>query len=402
MLKNIIVRGRDFDDENWEDPTLSGWLMLYCVWLLFAIVMGVASVFQLPYAPGWAKALGYSTYLLPVYSLVGVMMRFRDAVATSIVSLLLFILTSIANFVVLIASNEVAAAVWTAVLGVGVNVCWMVYFLKSHLVAVRFPKEERRVFVADWFLFVFSIGIGLLLNLSALGNLENYKINSSDEYQETMLAAKGLMDVNEHDIHFVDCRIDKKYCIVYFAADDGNISEEKFDSIVRQPYFSDMLLFNMDKKAPGFVKSAIGDGLVLVLSVFRKTVNDGVTFKITPDQILNLEDPEPLPDFTEEELDHISKTVGSMIPSSNIRWVSMKSTEWLNEVVLLVNFEVDEDKTQYVDAYGDFKEYADEMKKMLMMNRGQSVLDAIWTRNMSIKFVLKGSKTGYTQEIIVF
>ena len=395
MLEKMLVKGRDFDDDAWEDPSLSGWLMRYCIWMLLSIVMGVSGVYQLPYAPGWAKALGYLAYLLPLYSVVGVMMRFRDAVAASLVSLLIFILTGIVNCAVFIVSREIDAAVAVAIFCVAVNVCWMAYFIKSHLVSVRFPENERWVFAFDWILFVFSIGICVLLNITALGNLENYRMNSSEEYRETMEEARKMIGMNDHGVRFVDCRIDRNYCIVYFTTDEENVSEEKFDSILNQPYFSDVLLFDMDKTAPDFIKSAIGDGLILVCTVFRKNVNDGVSFKITPDQIQNLKGPEPLPDLTAEEMEALRKIIGGMIPPSKIKGVRMKSLEWLNEMVLLVNFEVDEGKIQYMDAYGDFKEYADEMKAMLMMNRGQSVLDALWSRNMSIKFVLKGARTGY-------
>lgn len=402
MLNKIIIRGRDFDDEKWEDPSLSGWLMLYCVWLLFAILTGVGSVFQLAYTPGWVKALGYSSYLLPAYSLVGVMMRFRDAVATSMVSLLLFTLNAVVNCIVMIASKEFAMAALTAILGVGVNISWMVYFIKSHLIALRFPEDQRWVFVYDWILFVFSMAICLLLNLASIGNLGNYKADATDKYQYTLKAAQALIGLNDYDVHFVDCRIDKTNFIVYFSTDDQNISDKDFESLVNQQYFSDMLLFKMYNVAPDFVNSVIGHGLDLVCTVFRKNVGDGVSFKITPDQISGLEGPAPLPDLTAEEMEEIRNAVGSMIPSPEIKGVSMKSTEWLNEMVLLVNFEVDEDKTQYMDVYGDFEGYANEMKNMLINNRGQYVLASIWSRNMSIKFILKGSKTGYSKEIMVF
>ncbi len=402
MSKNIMVSGRDFNDENWKDTSVSGWLMIYCVWLLFAIIAGVESIFHLAYAPGWAKVLGYASYLLPLYSLVGVMMRFRDAVATSMVSLLLVILTGTVNCMVMIASKEFAFAALTGTLGVGVNLGWMVYFIKSHQVALRFPEDQRWVFVYDWILFVFSMAICLFLNLASLSGMENYKINASDKYQDTLKAAQTLVGLNDYDLHFVDCRIDKNNFIVYFSTDDENISDEDFESLVNQQYFSDMLLYKMYNVAPHFVKSVRDHGLRLVCIVFRKNVGDGVSFKITHDQFTGLEGPAPLPDLTEEEMEEIRKEVENLIPSQELKGVSMKSTEWLNEMVLLVNFEVDEDKTQYMDAYRDFEVYAEEVKNHLIKNRGYYVLDAIWSRNMSIKFVLKGSKTGYSKDIMVF
>ena len=91
-----------------------------------------------------------------------------------------------------------------------------------------------------------------------------------------------------------------------------------------------------------------------------------------------------------------------MIPESGINAVSLKSAEWINEMVVQVNFEVDEEKSQYLDVYDDFNAYANEMKQMFMKNRREAVLDALWMREMSITFVLKGSKTGYSREITVF
>lgn len=401
-MDKMTVRGLDFDDDRWEDPSVSGWLMLYCIWLLFEIVMGGWSIFQLPYAPAWAKTLGYLTYLLPLYSLICVFIRLRDAVCVSIVSLAIFISEGIVNIMVSMASGNISAAVSAGVSGVLVNIIWIVYFCRSRLVSVRFPKEERRVFVSDWILIVMSVALCLLLNLSTLGNLGNYKRNSSEEYRETLEAAGSLRGLNDQDVHFVDCAISGKYCIVYFRVDDINMSKSDFDALAGRPYFSDNLLFKMNKMAPGFIMSAIGDGLIIVLTVFRKDVGDGIGFKITPDQIRNLREPEPLPDLTEEEMDGIGKEVVGMLPPLTTECVTLESCEWSNEVVLSVSFTVDESKTRYINAYDSFKEYCDEVRDLYMENRTAPALDAIWSRNMSVKFVLKESKSGYSQEIPVF
>lgn len=398
----MIVPSRDFEEDDWEDPSVSGWMTLYCVWMIIEIVVGVWSIYQLPFAPGWAKGLGYITYLLPFYSLIGVLMRFRNAVAVSLLYLLIFVLNSIVNFVVFLVCKDIISAISVVVFGIGVNVCWIFYFFRSHLVSVRFPKNKRHIFAFDWLLFVFFVGLALLMTLSTLGNLGNYSRNSSEEYKETMELAKKMEGMSDHGVYFVDCKIDANFCIVYFAAVEGNMSKSDFDAMVNQPYFSDMLLYKIDKVAPEFIKSAIGDGLTLVFNVFQRNVGDGRIFKIYPEQIRNLKGPEPLPDLTPQEMEEIRKEIERILPSSNIKNVSLKSSGWLNEVVLNIGFEVDEDKIQYMNVYEDFKVYADEMKQMLMKNRGNASLDALWRRGMTIVFVLKGSKTGYSQEITVF
>lgn len=402
MLKKMIIPSKDFEEDDWEDPSVSGWLTLYCVWMIVEIVAGTWSIYQLPFAPVWAKGLGYVTYLLPFYSLMGVLMRFRNAVAVSLLSVMIFVLNSIVNFVVFLAINDIISAISVIVFGIGINVCWIVYFFRSHLVSVRFPKNHRHIFAFDWLLFIFFVGLSLLMNLSALGNLGNYSRNSSEEYKETMELSKEMKGLSDHGVYFVDCKIESNFCIVYFAAIDGSMSKTDFYKLVNQPYFSDMLLYKIDKVAPEFIKSAIGDGLTLVFNVFQRNVGDGRNFKIYPEQIRNLKGPEPLPDLTSEEMEDIMKDVEIMIPSPNIKNVSLKSTNWLNEVVLNVDFEVDEDNAKYMDVYDDFKVYSDEMKQMLMKNRGKSSLNALWRRGMTIIFVLKGSKTGYSQEITVF
>ena len=402
MWNKMFVAGLDFDDDRWEDPSVAGWLMLFCIWLMVEIVAGVWGIFQMPYTPGWAKWLGYLCYILPAYSLTGLLMRFKDAVQASLVSIMLFIFSAIVNLVVFIAVGNVASSILTGIFGVAVNITWIVYLCRSKLVSVRFPKEERRLFGIDWILFVFSVALSMLLNLSTLGNLANFRMNSSEEYRETLDASRGLIGLNDQDVHFVDCAINGKYCVVYFAADDESISDSDFNILVRRPYFSDNLLFQMNKISPEFIKSAIGDGLILQLNIFNKNVNDGMIFKITPDQIRNLKEPEPLPDLTEGEMSEIGKAVVEMLPSLKIEGVSLESCEWANEVVLSVIFKVDEDKTRYTTAYDAFKEYSEEVKDLLMHNRMDPYLDAVWSRNMSIKFVLKGSKSGYTQSINVF
>lgn len=398
----MIVKGKDFKDENWEDPSVAGWLMLFCIWLIFEIVMGVWYVYLLPYANALTKAIGYTTFLLPTYALTGVLMRFKDAVATSLVSLVIFLLNSIVNLIVFITVGEVSSAITVGVLGCMANICWIVYFCRSKLVSERFPKEERRIFAFDWLLIILSVTLCMIITISTFGNLAFYKSNSSEEYRETMEASKRLIGLNDHDVHFVDCTIDGRHCIVYFAADDSDVGKDAFEAMVTQSYFSDNLLFKMDKTAPEFIKSAIGDGLILVLNVFRKNVNDGVSFKITPLQIKNLEDPEPIPDLTAREMDEIGRDVVELVPPVRINGITMKSFEWLNEVTLALVFEVNEEKTPYINAYDDFKEYSEEVKDVLMMNRMHPALDGLWTREMSIKFILRGSRTGYSKEIHMF
>lgn len=402
MWKKMIVPARDFEEDDWEDPSVSGWLTLYCVWMIIEIVLGVWSIYQLPFAPGWTKGLGYTTYLLPFYSLIGVFMRFRNAVAVSLLSLMIFVLNSLLNVIVFLASKDVISAISVVVFGIGINVCWIFYFYMSHLVSARFPKYQRHIFAFDWILFIICGGISLLLNVSALGNLGNYSRNASEEYKETMEQAKKMVGMSDHGVYFVDCKIDDNYCVVYFATEESNMSKNKFNALVNQPYFSDMLLYKIDNVAPEFIKSAIGDGLILVFNVFQSNVGDGKIFKIGPDQIRDLKGPEPLLDLTPGEREVIRRDVERMLPASGIKGVSLKSTEWINEMVVQVNFEVDEEKSQYLDVYDDFKAYSEEMKKMFMKNRGDAILNALWMREMSIKFVLRGSKTGYSREIAVF
>ncbi|MDE7408525.1 MAG: hypothetical protein K2N09_00725 [Muribaculaceae bacterium] len=402
MWKKMIVPSKNFEEDDWEDPSVSGWMTLYCVWMIIEIIIGTWGIYQLPFAPGWVKGLGYITYLLPLYSLICVLMRFRNAVGVSLLSLMIFVLNSIVNFIVFLATKDIISAISVVILGIGLNVCWICYFLRSHLVAVRFPKCLRHIFAFDWLLFIFFVGLSLLMTLSTLSNLGNYRRNSSEEYKETIELANEMQGLSDHGVYFVDCKIDANFCVVYFAASDRNISKQDFDAMINQPYFADMLLYKIDNVAPKFIKSAIGDGLTLVFNVFQRNVGDGRIFKIYPEQIKNLKGPEPLPDLTPQEMEEIRVEIERMLPSSNIKNVSLKSSGWLNEVVLNINFEVDEDKTQYVNVYDDFRIYADEMKQMLMMNRGKASLNALWMRGMTIIFVLKGSKTGYSQEITVF
>ena len=91
-----------------------------------------------------------------------------------------------------------------------------------------------------------------------------------------------------------------------------------------------------------------------------------------------------------------------MIPSPEIGHVRLKSSEWLNEIVLEVDFEVDESNASFAGVYDAFKAYADEVNGMLMKNTAAYPLAELWRRQMSVKFVLTGSKTRYSKDIMVF
>lgn len=397
----MIVPAKAFEEDDWEDPSMSGWMTLYCVWILLAVVMGAADIWQLPYTSVWMKSIGYFSCLLPIYSLVGVMLRFRNAVALSIMSLFIFICNNIASLISWVAGGADGWNVAVVVAVLAVNTCWIAYFFRSHLVAVRFPKQYRRVYAFDWILFVLSAVISLMLIFSVLGNCGNYRRSSTD-YKETLELSERLRGMHDYGIGYVDCKINDPYCILYFTEIERDMSRGRFDSIVSQPYFSDMLLFDVNKASPEFVKSAIGDGLILVFNVFFNTVNDGHVFKIDSSQIANIKETEPIPDLTPEEMEEIRKQVEDLIPSPEIGHVRLKSSEWLNEIVLEVDFEVDESNASFAGVYDAFKAYADEVNGMLMKNTAAYPLAELWRRQMSVKFVLTGSKTRYSKDIMVF
>ncbi len=55
MTQKLFIPDQDFNDEDWQDPAISGWLTLYCIFLGFGILFGIAEVYQMPHLPVFAK-----------------------------------------------------------------------------------------------------------------------------------------------------------------------------------------------------------------------------------------------------------------------------------------------------------------------------------------------------------
>ncbi len=414
MTQKLFIPDQDFNDEDWQDPSISGWLTLYCIFLGFGILFGIAEVYQMPHLPVFAKFLGYLTFLLPIYSLAGIILRLRDAVAMSIASMIIFLFNNICGLFMNIQAETGGLHILISASACIIDCIWIAYFLKSKLVAVRFPEIYRKVFVFDWILIVIAYIICLMTNVVALIGTTATSAGK-DKYQEVINSAYGLSALRNEGFYFADCQIVGTKCLVYLTPLDKYMTEEEFNRSVPSEAFRYGLFSNVIDQNPAFIEEVIDNNLNLAFVVYKNTISDGYVIDIPYGMLMSVRkdankegiDPEKIKELLSEIISPTAKENSKKddeLQKFNIPNVKLKDIDMLNEVKMVATFEVDESKGNYKEAYDQFAEYAAGVSDLLidMFANDDKVVHAINDDGISIIFTLKGSKTGYTQDITVF
>ncbi|MDE7421499.1 MAG: hypothetical protein K2N35_14980, partial [Muribaculaceae bacterium] len=115
-------------------------------------------------------------------------------------------------------------------------------------------------------------------------------------------------------------------------------------------------------------------------------------------------DLEPQEALTPVEMQKIRESLLEILPSKINKNITIVSLEWLNEINLIAVYEVDENREKYIDVFDDFKTQAEDFDNLLkkkIEESNQAVL-FMWHKEVALKFILRGSKTGYEEAIQVF
>ncbi|MDE6480948.1 MAG: hypothetical protein K2L45_11855 [Muribaculaceae bacterium] len=403
MLDRLRIPISNLDNSESENSSLSEYLTLYCMCLIVGLLIGLYGFFQNQYLPSHTKWIASFTYILPAYSLVGVVLRFRDAKATTIVSLSILLLTDTTNSIyIFVKDGGISLQFVMEIILCLMWVCWIVYFIKSKSVELYFPKHARKINNFDGRFLIVFVGFCLALNLTMISYIKNLNFNMK-AYQEIVGKSSQIRGFNDSQIKYWDCTIEGDVCNVYFIHNDKFISQNAFYQNLDRPYFSDELLYTVIAAAPDFIRSIIDHNLALVFNVFYKDISDRRVFNISYEQINNLKDLEPQEALTPVEMQKIRESLLEILPSKINKNITLVSLEWLNEINLIAVYEVDENREKYIDVFDDFKTQAEDFDNLLkkkIEESNQAVL-FMWHKEVALKFILRGSKTGYEEAIII-
>lgn len=79
-MERMKIVGKRFEDEGWEDPSLGGWMLLYVLCQVFSIIISIRMITQFSGISGIVAGILSLMVVLPVYSVVALIFRLRNAV----------------------------------------------------------------------------------------------------------------------------------------------------------------------------------------------------------------------------------------------------------------------------------------------------------------------------------
>ncbi len=345
------------------------------------------------------------TYILPAYSLVGVAFRFRNAVVTTRVALLVLILTDSINAIYIYVKDEGISLLFVMEIIICLMwVYWIVFFFKSKAVDLYFPNRARTIFDFDGRLLVAALGLCLILNSSMIDYIKRLNDNQK-EYPEIVGKSSQIRSFNNSLIRYWGCTIEREeVCNVYFKLDDKSVTRKDFYQYLERPYFPDELLNAVDSEAPDFLRSVFDHNLALVFNVFYKDLADRRVFNIHSGMIDKLLDPESKEVLTPGKMKMIRESLLEILPPAINKNITLVSLERLNEINVIAVYEVDENKEKYVDAFKEFQTFSEEISDLLKKKTEENNHTLLKMRKMEValKFILRGSNTGYEETIRVF
>ncbi len=378
---------------------------LFCICLFVGILIGLYGYYQNKLLPSHIMLVACLTYILPAYSLVGVAFRFRNAVVTTRVALLVLLLTDSINAIYIYVKDEGISLLFVMEIIICLMwVYWIVFFFKSKAVDLYFPNRARTIFDFDGRLLVAALGLCLILNSSMIDYIKRLNDNQK-EYPEIVGKSSQIRSFNNSLIRYWGCTIEREeVCNVYFKLDDKSVTRKDFYQYLERPYFPDELLNAVDSEAPDFLRSVFDHNLALVFNVFYKDLADRRVFNIHSGMIDKLLDPESKEVLTPGKMKMIRESLLEILPPAINKNITLVSLERLNEINVIAVYEVDENKEKYVDAFKEFQTFSEEISDLLKKKTEENNHTLLKMRKMEValKFILRGSNTGYEETIRVF
>lgn len=411
MIQSMYVRGKDFEEDGWEDPSMGGWLTFYVVCQVFSILLTLGMIYQLPWASAGYKCLLALMLLMPVYSVAALILQLRNAVFLTICSLALSLASNAAIIIGAMWAGNSLAGVAAPVSAMAIGIAWIFYFILSHQVKVRFPIEERKVYWFDAVALMVSCAMTILSGIGVLNEAARVR-NSAwnmDSIQFLREESRALDAMWKENLYFTNLDFKGNDCVVAITADlPPEMTDAEFKDVLANDDFGLMLKCYVLKYAPEFAERIADEGGNLRISFYRDHLGDGADYLASASEICDLfslsqqrkyENKREL--VTEEEIYGLLPKVEALWPDLPSKAIHLESFG-LNEGILTYNYVLDESKQYYTrELADDFEYYVGKccISMMETAERGDNeALEQFRHADLDIRMRLKGSRTGYSKQ----
>lgn len=416
ILEKLIIPPKDIKDIDWEDPQMNGWMTFFTVSLIFFSIFGIATALQRPFVPVWSKWLETSIYILPVYASIALMLRFRDAVFCTLMSLVMIIALYAASVFGFFITHTPLSHSYPSILILFLAISASLYFVCSKQVKSRFPFSERKAFWFDIIPIAFSFIIAFFVITNSIHHsIHNKEWNYSRLYQLDEILAKGI-SFKEHQSSFqlVSANTEKRSVILYFNINPYGIRPYSSAEVIHEISTEEASRNDIKKifveNNRELMECLLEMDMSLTMIFFINNINDGTDIFIHHNEIKDLLAEKDLSIKKEEQDYHVislyADSLNRCCPIVINPYLTLEGVE-CNEVKLNFRYILDEKKSSFADYEDIFLKYLDSLyTEMVKLDKSQvtppslspEILNLMKPLEMDLTYTLTASKSRFTKD----
>lgn len=409
MFEKLWIQPQDFDSDDWKDPEIRGWLLLLVIYTSLCIIFNIASVYQIPYVTTGLKFLVALPSLFGIYTLVSLCLRWRNAVFVAKAYMIYNFIFHLLYLITAIAFH--AGIKYQAALGLsaGLDVAWFVYLLRSSLIAVRYPRNQRKVFAGDYVLIAAAYVLTFFNLVFIMPALALHNSDSNKELRREIV--KINKDFPKYDSYFYFHQVifDEGAIIILSTFDTDFLGEEtpeKIRSFCRDARTIERFKEEMVTKYTYLADLAKSRGLDLCWRFLFDNPSDCFEIRLSPEDMEEIS--ERIRESHTEEIaawDRLRAFV-TKANSDNPKKITEEIT--LKEIVaepdhVIFCHEVNEDKASFIQIEG-YIEGRNKSRMSYILDHGigsDSLLRLAADSKVDLIFRYTGSRTGFSQDYTV-
>lgn len=412
-MEGMRIVGKRFEDEGWEDPSLGGWMLLYVISQVIAIIL---SVWLLTYycqeedgTEGGISSVVVGilsiNIVFPIYSIIAIILRLRNAVFLSVSTLIMTLATNIIGLVSSGVSGQFSQNGAFFIGSIAVGIVWLIYFLESRHVSVRFPKEERKIYWFDALALLASGGttlIACILMILGSGKTQDHYIDSP-EAKKIVANLPQLRALKSSRFELEDLLASDREWIAVMKFSEPGESDSKMMKRLADFGFRSRIRNLLTDEAPLFMQAVAEDGADFRAVVFLHKPGDGMEYVFPNEEIREMLKMGPAnarsgAKYTDEELNRIIDEVETLWPRFSSDAIILE-TKNLNEGILTYTYIVDESKSSVAEVDDYFGGYVGNCCKTLvtLAEHGNETCRRFSKADVEIRMILKGSRTRFTK-----
>lgn len=405
-MERMRIVGKRFEDDGWEDPSLGGWMLLYVICQVFSIIMSIRMITQLAGISSivaWILAL---MIVLPVYSVVALIFRLRNAVFLSVSTLIMALASNITGLVTSGVSGQLSQTGAYFIGSIVVGIAWLIYFLKSRHVSVRFPKQKRKIYRFDAFTLLVSGGTTLIACIFMILGSGKPQVNNFDsqESQKIITNIPQLRTLKTSGFELADLLGTDKEWIALMRYRKPGESDQEMKACFSDFDFRAHIRSSLTDRAPLFMQAVAEDGADFRVVVFLHKPGDGMEFVFSNEEIREMlkmgpANPVTIAKFSDEELGRIISEVEALWPKITSDAINFEDKK-LNEGILTYTYIVDESKSSVAEEDDYFGGYVADCCNTLvtLAEHGNETCRRFSKADVEIRVILKGSRSGFTKK----